>query len=26
MGRKPVKGSCGGLACVEGVQCAGCRK
>lgn len=23
-GRGPVKGSCGGLACVEGADCAGC--
>ncbi|MCR8725533.1 (Na+)-NQR maturation NqrM [Frigidibacter sp. ROC022] len=25
-GRPPIKGSCGGLACVPGAACAGCRK
>ena len=26
MGRGPVKGSCGGLACIKGVDCAACAK
>lgn len=25
-GRKPLAGSCGGLACIRGAGCAGCRK
>lgn len=25
-GRGPVKGSCGGSACIPGADCAGCRK
>lgn len=25
-GRGPVEGSCGGLACIKGASCAGCRK
>lgn len=25
-GRAPIKGSCGGLACVEGADCAACAK
>ncbi|WP_306258945.1 (Na+)-NQR maturation NqrM [Pararhizobium sp. IMCC21322] len=24
-GRKPIKGSCGGLACVKGIDCGACR-
>jgi hypothetical protein len=24
MGREPIKGSCGGLACVKGMGCAAC--
>ncbi len=24
-GRAPIKGSCGGLACIDGASCAGCR-
>ena len=24
-GRRPLAGSCGGLACIRGVACAGCR-
>lgn len=23
-GRAPIKGSCGGLACIEGARCGGC--
>jgi hypothetical protein len=23
---RPPKGSCGGLACVEGLRCGGCRR
>lgn len=23
-GRAPIKGSCGGLACISGADCAGC--
>ena len=23
-GRGPIKGSCGGLACLKGARCAGC--
>ncbi len=26
MGREPIKGSCGGLACIKGVDCAACAK
>lgn len=25
-GRPPIKGSCGGLSCVKGGACAGCRR
>ena len=25
-GRGPLKGSCGGLACRKGIDCAGCAK
>jgi hypothetical protein len=24
-GRKPIKGSCGGLACVKGIDCGACK-
>lgn len=24
-GRKPIKGSCGGLACVKNIDCGACR-
>ena len=24
-GRAPIKGSCGGLACVKGVDCSACK-
>lgn len=24
-GRKPIKGSCGGLACVKDIDCGACR-
>lgn len=24
-GRKPIKGSCGGLACLDGVECGACK-
>lgn len=26
LGRPPIKGSCGGLACVPGVSCSACPK
>lgn len=26
MGRAPIKGSCGGMACIKGADCAGCAK
>ncbi len=25
-GRAPIKGSCGGLSCIEGTQCGVCRR
>lgn len=25
LGRGPIEGSCGGLACIKGASCAGCR-
>lgn len=25
-GRAPLKGSCGGVACLKGLNCGGCRK
>ncbi|HPG22672.1 MAG TPA: (Na+)-NQR maturation NqrM [Amaricoccus sp.] len=24
LGRPPIRGSCGGLACIRGADCAGC--
>ncbi|MEX0957179.1 MAG: hypothetical protein WDZ83_18445 [Rhizobiaceae bacterium] len=24
MGREPIRGSCGGVACIKGAQCASC--
>ena len=24
LGRPPIRGSCGGLACIKGANCAGC--
>jgi hypothetical protein len=24
-GRKPIKGSCGGLACIKGIDCGACK-
>jgi hypothetical protein len=26
MGREPIKGSCGGVSCIKGVDCAACAK
>jgi hypothetical protein len=26
LGRAPLKGSCGGLACATGLSCSGCRE
>jgi hypothetical protein len=26
MGREPIKGSCGGVACIKGADCAACAK
>lgn len=25
LGRDPIKGSCGGLACIKGVDCGACK-
>lgn len=25
-GRPPLRGSCGGLSCIEGIECEGCPK
>ncbi len=26
LGRPPIKGSCGGLSCIKGTDCAGCKR
>lgn len=26
VGRPPIKGSCGGLDCIEGIECGACRR
>lgn len=26
LGRPPIKGSCGGVSCISGADCAGCKK